>query len=216
MRVADAGAVAAIYAEGIAEWIATFETRAPDAEQVAGWVTAFPVVVVEAPDGRVVGWASAPAYRPARAAYAGVREFSVYVARDARGLGVGEPSAARRKSLLPLRRPEGAPLRCRRRTCHQHALLLRLAVHPTGSPQGSTDLRRAALALRALLDACRAAGHWKLVGRIFPENVASLALCRRLGFREVGVYRRHARLDGAWRDCVIVERLIGEAADGPR
>jgi RimJ/RimL family protein N-acetyltransferase len=31
---------------------------------------------------------------------------------------------------------------------------------------------------------------------------------RSLGFREVGVYERHARLDGAWRDVVIVERLI--------
>jgi phosphinothricin acetyltransferase len=28
----------------------------------------------------------------------------------------------------------------------------------------------------------------------------------------VGVYRRHGRLDGEWRDCVIVERLLGEAA----
>jgi hypothetical protein len=25
----------------------------------------------------------------------------------------------------------------------------------------------------------------------------------------VGVYRRHGKLDGAWRDCVIVERLLG-------
>ena len=33
------------------------------------------------------------------------------------------------------------------------------------------------------------------------------------GFREVGVYRRHARLDGEWRDCVIVEKLLGEARD---
>jgi RimJ/RimL family protein N-acetyltransferase len=52
---------------------------------------------------------------------------------------------------------------------------------------------------------------WKLVSRIFPENVASLALCRSLGFREVGVYRRHAKLRGEWRDTVIVELLIGEA-----
>jgi L-amino acid N-acyltransferase YncA len=29
---------------------------------------------------------------------------------------------------------------------------------------------------------------------------------------EVGTYSRHAKLDGAWRDTVIVERLIGEAA----
>jgi hypothetical protein len=29
----------------------------------------------------------------------------------------------------------------------------------------------------------------------------------------VGVYRRHGRLDGVWRDCVIVERLLGPALD---
>ncbi|TMG33746.1 MAG: N-acetyltransferase family protein, partial [Chloroflexi bacterium] len=55
-------------------------------------------------------------------------------------------------------------------------------------------------------------GFWKLVSRIFPENEPSRALCRSLGFREVGIYRRHARLDGAWKDCVIVEKLLGEAA----
>lgn len=63
------------------------------------------------------------------------------------------------------------------------------------------------------LPACEAAGLWKVVARIFPENVASLALCRRHGFREVGLYRRHGRLDGVWRDVVIVERLLGEAHD---
>ena len=45
----------------------------------------------------------------------------------------------------------------------------------------------------------------------FPRNEASLALARSLGFREVGVYRRHGKLDGQWLDCVIVERLLGEA-----
>jgi phosphinothricin acetyltransferase len=34
-----------------------------------------------------------------------------------------------------------------------------------------------------------------------------------LGLREVRVYRRHGKLDGVWRDCVIVERLLGRAAD---
>jgi L-amino acid N-acyltransferase YncA len=67
-------------------------------------------------------------------------------------------------------------------------------------------------ALAALIAECEARGCWKLVGRVFPENEASRALCRSLGFREVGVYRRHGRLDGGWRDCVIVERLLGEAA----
>jgi RimJ/RimL family protein N-acetyltransferase len=55
-------------------------------------------------------------------------------------------------------------------------------------------------------------GYWKLVSRVFPENAASRALCRSLGFREAGVYRRHARLDGALRDCVIVEPLLEEQA----
>jgi phosphinothricin acetyltransferase len=65
--------------------------------------------------------------------------------------------------------------------------------------------------MQALIADCEGRGYWKLLSRIFTENEASLALCRTLGFREVGVYRRHARLHGEWRDCVIVEKLIGEA-----
>jgi phosphinothricin acetyltransferase len=57
-------------------------------------------------------------------------------------------------------------------------------------------------------------GFWKLVSRIFPENVGSLALHDRAGFRVVGVYQRHGQLDGEWRDCVIVEKLLGSAAHG--
>ena len=53
--------------------------------------------------------------------------------------------------------------------------------------------------LEALFRESEARGLWKLVSRIFPENVASLALCRATGFREVGVYRRHAKLEGEWR-----------------
>jgi phosphinothricin acetyltransferase len=65
-------------------------------------------------------------------------------------------------------------------------------------------------AMTALLAAARAAGYWKLVSRVFPENAASRRLLHTLGFREVGVYERHARLDGRWRDVVIVERQIPE------
>ncbi|HET6237520.1 MAG TPA: arsinothricin resistance N-acetyltransferase ArsN1 family A [Acetobacteraceae bacterium] len=64
------------------------------------------------------------------------------------------------------------------------------------------------VALAALIEAASAAGLWKLVSRVFPENAASRALLRRMGFREVGVYQRHGQLDGIWRDCVIVERLL--------
>ena len=64
------------------------------------------------------------------------------------------------------------------------------------------------VALAALIQAAAAAGLWKLVSRVFPENTASRALLRRMGFREVGVYHRHGQLDGVWRDCVIVELLL--------
>lgn len=66
------------------------------------------------------------------------------------------------------------------------------------------------VAMVALIDAARAAGLWKLVSRVFVENTPSRTLLSRLGFREVGVYHKHARLDGMWRDVVIVERLIPE------
>jgi L-amino acid N-acyltransferase YncA len=63
----------------------------------------------------------------------------------------------------------------------------------------------------ALDELCRVyaeRGFWKIVSRIFPENTASLALHERCGFRVVGIYQRHGKLEGAWRDCVIVERLL--------
>ena len=63
-------------------------------------------------------------------------------------------------------------------------------------------------AMMALIDAARGAGFWKLVSRVFVENTASRALLRSIGFREVGTYERHAKLDGVWRDVVIVEKLI--------
>ena len=59
--------------------------------------------------------------------------------------------------------------------------------------------------------AARDRGYWKLVSRIFPFNDASRALCKSCGFREVGVYEKHGRLDGRWLDVIIVERLIPES-----
>jgi len=64
------------------------------------------------------------------------------------------------------------------------------------------------LLLSALISEAERLGLWKLLSRIFPFNEASRALCRKHGFREVGVYEKHARLDGRWLDVVIVERLI--------
>jgi len=62
--------------------------------------------------------------------------------------------------------------------------------------------------LLALIEAAQAAGYWKLLSRVFPENAASLALLRGCGFREVGLYEKHGQLDSVWKDVVIVERLL--------
>jgi len=145
--------IAHIYNQGIEERIATFETRPRSAEEIRPWFGgAHPVVVVEEA-GEVLAFAATSDYRP-RECYAGVAEFSVYTAREARGRGAG------------------------------------------------------ALAMEALIEAADRAGFWKLVSRVFAENAPSRKLLRSAGFREVGVYEKHARLDGVWRDVVIVERLI--------
>ena len=148
--------LAQIYNEGIEDRVGTFETRPRTAQDVLTWFDGVhPIVVVEA-DGRdVVAFASTSSYR-SRECYAGIAEFSVYVARHARGQGAGR------------------------------------------------------LAMEALIEAVKPAGIWKLLSRIFVENDASRRLMASMGFREVGIYEKHARLDGRWRDVVIVERLIPE------
>ena len=62
--------------------------------------------------------------------------------------------------------------------------------------------------LSALIAAAEREGFWKLTSRLFPFNTASRALHARLGFREVGVNEKHARLDGRWLDTITIERLI--------
>jgi L-amino acid N-acyltransferase YncA len=54
-------------------------------------------------------------------------------------------------------------------------------------------------------------GFYKLTSRVFTTNTASLAAHRAAGFYEVGVQPRHGRLDGEWKDCMLVERLLGDA-----
>jgi len=67
------------------------------------------------------------------------------------------------------------------------------------------------VAMQSLIEEARAAGFWKLVSRVFPENTPSRALLATLGFREVGTYKRHAQSRGVWRDVVIVEALLTES-----
>lgn len=69
------------------------------------------------------------------------------------------------------------------------------------------------LLLQALLDSADAGGLWTVESLIFPENTASLALHRDLGFRDVGVRERlglmtYGPLAGRWRDVVLLERRV--------
>jgi len=149
----DAARIATIYNQGIEDRVATFETEARDTEQILKWFTEGYPVFVSGENQTVHAYAAAFPYR-SRPCYEGVREFSVYVAREGRGKGFGKA------------------------------------------------------ALGALIEDTRARGWWKLLSRIFPENVASRKLCAALGFREVGIYEKHGRLDGKWMDTVIVEKLL--------
>ncbi|HKM70246.1 MAG TPA: hypothetical protein VJX94_09345 [Stellaceae bacterium] len=126
--LADAAAIATIYNKGIADRIATFETKPRTTGQIGAWFKPGHVIVMS--ETRAVGPVAPAASFPysARPCYAGIGEFSVYVARAYGGCG----------------------------------------------------------------DGCAVLG---------------------LGFAQIGIHRRYARLDGFRRDCVIIERLL-ETGDG--
>jgi L-amino acid N-acyltransferase YncA len=152
---ADAEAVAAIYNEGIATRLATFETDLRSALDIHAWLVAgerLPLIVAE-DDGEVLGFARISAYSD-RSVYEGVGEVSVYVTERARGRGLGT-------SLLD-----------------------------------------------RLQELAGELGYWKLLGKLFPGNEASERMVRRCGWRDVGTHERHSRLDGEWRDVLLVERVL--------
>ena len=67
--------------------------------------------------------------------------------------------------------------------------------------------------LTGLAEEAMRRGYHKLVGKIFTSNEPSIALVKSCGWHEVGVHRRHGRLDGEWKDVLVVERLLGEARE---
>ena len=91
----------------------------------------------------------------------------------------------------------------RNRDCYRGIGEFSMYVHREWRRRGAGDLL-----LAGLITEAERLGLWKLLSRIFLFNEASRELCRKHGFREVGVYEKHARLDGCWLDVVIVERLI--------
>jgi len=143
--------VAAIFEEGIATGLATFETAAPDWPAWDDSHLPGKLRLVAEEDGAVVGFAAlSPVSR--RDAYRGVAENTVYVSSAARGRGVGS------------------------------ALLNEL-------------VRRS-----------EEAGIWTIQTSIFPENLPSLAVHMRAGFRVVGRREQIGQLRGEWRDTLLLER----------
>jgi L-amino acid N-acyltransferase YncA len=60
--------------------------------------------------------------------------------------------------------------------------------------------------LTALITESERNGIWTLQGSIFPENISSLRIHARCGFRQVGYRDRIGQMHGVWRDTVLVER----------
>lgn len=90
---ADAAAIARIYNQGIEDRIATLETIVRSPEERAEWLAArsrrHPVLLALEGDGTIVGWGSLNPFNP-RPAYDHVVDFSLYVAREQRGRGIGD------------------------------------------------------------------------------------------------------------------------------
>ncbi|MGH9522268.1 MAG: GNAT family N-acetyltransferase [Terriglobales bacterium] len=91
--------------------------------------------------------------------------------------------------------------RVSQRSCYSGVAELSIYVAGWGRGEGVGDAL-----MKAAIAASEQAGIWTLQGSIFPENKASLALCIRNGFREVGRRIRIGQRDGQWRDTILVER----------
>ena len=63
--------------------------------------------------------------------------------------------------------------------------------------------------LTALIDRARALGFHKMVLAAFPGNTAGMRLYESMGFKTVGGYREHGRLDSRWVDVVLMAQILG-------
>ena len=62
------------------------------------------------------------------------------------------------------------------------------------------------LLLEALIASTEAAGIWTIEAGMFPENEESVRLHEAVGFATVGTHKRLGKLDGVWRDVLLLER----------
>lgn len=142
--------IAAIYKEGIATNMATFETIVPDWKTWNNKFHLFGRIAIEKKD-TILGWASlAPTSK--REVYKGVAEVTIYVKTSERGKGLG----------------------------------LQL--------------------LKELIKISEQNNIWSLQASIFKENMASLHIHKKCGFRVIGYKEKIAQLQGVWQDNFVLER----------
>ena len=60
--------------------------------------------------------------------------------------------------------------------------------------------------MQQLIEASEGDGLWTLQAGIFPENTGSLRLHQSVGFRQIGRRERIGKMDGVWRDTLLLER----------
>lgn len=77
------------------------------------------------------------------------------------------------------------------------------SVYVAGRARGQGVGRRL---LEALIDSTEADGIWTIQAGMFPENQASIRLHESVGFEPVGLHKRLGKLDGEWRDVLLLER----------
>jgi len=64
--------------------------------------------------------------------------------------------------------------------------------------------------MKAMQDAARERGFYKLVGRLMADNEPARILCQQMGWKEVGVHEKHGKLGDEWHDLLLVELVIPE------
>ena len=77
----------------------------------------------------------------------------------------------------------------------------------------STDFRRKKIGsglMKQIIESSESNGIWTLFSSVFPENEATLKLHLKFGFRIIGKREKIARLDGKWRDTILLERRCSE------
>ena|ERR1051325_2026564 len=119
---------------------------------------------------------------------------------DRAHLSVGRLVARRGKSIAGW----AALSRVSQRSCYAGVAELSIYVATWARGEGVGDAL-----MKAAIAASESAGIWTLQGSVFPENKASLALCARNGFREVGRREKIGKREGQWRDTILVERRSG-------